>query len=164
MIKSKLSPGILNVLSDLKKEVALKQAVVDELDVLVKKDKLVEELDETNKAIERKIDSNAEYLAKLKKSIKDTEGREVKAIKNEEARVETARINAGNDIINIKKEVNDKKQWGAEKMAQVDEAIKGTETDTKRKAKELNADIVSIEKKHVAVKNAYEETRKLANV
>lgn len=164
MAKSVLPTHVMGALNKLAKDIKEKQEIVVALEFLVKSDKLKSALDSTNKAIEREIDSNNDYLSKLKLSIKSYESKEKKAKEQEVAGVEEEREKAKQQIKSINEDLIRKRKWGNEKIAEVDDNVKTKQSVANRKERELNTDIAGLEKKHEKVRGAYEETKRLANV
>ncbi len=161
---TKTPESVMNVLNKFAKEIEEKKEIVDALEFIVNADKLMAQLDSTNKAIEREINSNNDYLSKLKSSIKSYESKEKKAKEQEVVGVEAEREKAKQQIKSINDDLARKRKWGNEKIAEVDDSVKTKQSAANRKERELNTNIAGLEQKHVKVKNAYEEIKKLANV
>jgi hypothetical protein len=164
MAKSVLPIHVMGALNKLAKDIKEKQEIVVALEFLVKSDKLKSALDSTNKAIEREIDSNNDYLSKLKSSIKSYESKEKKAKEQEVLGVEEEREKAKVQIKSINEDLIRKRKWGNEKIAEVDDNVKTKQSVANRKERELNTNIAGLEQKHEKVRSAYEETKRLANV
>lgn len=164
MAKFRLPPGIAEVLKKIKKEVEEKQKAIGELETAVDLDKMRAELEATNEAIEREIETNTQYLAKLNKSIKVVEVREKKVVNEEQGKVQGERDKGRVESDNMKEGMAKKKKWRDEKIAECEEDVKKKEVWAKYRMADIVEDIDKIEKRHANVKNAFEETKRLAGV
>jgi hypothetical protein len=153
-----------DILERLQEDIREKQVVADALEFLPKIDKLETELNSTNKALEREINSNTEYLSKLKLSIKNYELTEKKAKEQEMVGVKQSKGEAQKETKDINDNIMKKRKWKDEKIAEFDDDVKEKESAANRRKRKLSTDISELEDKHTKVKNAYEEIKKLANV
>lgn len=161
---AKTPKSIINVLDKLAKDIEEKKEVVDALEIIINADQLKAELDSTNKAIEREIKANTVRLSRLRTSIKNAETQEIKLNDETVANIKVEKEKAQREIKRIKDDVAKKREWREGELAGCNADVKEMKLTANRIEKEVKGNIAELEEKHVKVKNAYEEIKKLANV